>query len=124
MNKDILNILSGSHPHPAITDQQLLDYLAGKLPEAEKRMVELQLADSEFLNDAVEGLESIGEKKNIAVFVDQLNKELHQKLARKTNRKRHRTLHQQRWIYAGIILILALIIATWLLIVKYQHLAH
>jgi hypothetical protein len=72
----------------------------------------------------VEGLESIGEKKNIAVFVDQLNKELHQKLARKTNRKRHRTLHQQRWIYAGIILILALIIATWLLIVKYQHLAH
>jgi len=120
MNKDLLNILSNSSKE--IDNQQLMDYLAGKLSEDEKHQVEMQLADNDFMNDAVEGLENVKDKKDIHFFVEQLNRDLHKKLQQKKNRKQKRKLLQQRWVYAAVILILALIIATWLMIVKYQAL--
>ena len=120
MNKDLLNILSNSSKD--IDNQQLMDYLAGKLSEEEKHKVELQLADNDFMNDALEGLEDVKDKKDINVFVEQLNRDLHKKLLQKKHRKQKRKIAQQRWIYAAIIIILALVIATWLMIVKYQGL--
>lgn len=120
MNKDLLNILSNSNKD--IGNQQLMDYLAGKLPDDEKHEVEMQLAGNDFINDAIEGLEQVKDKGNIDVFVDQLNRDLHKKLLRTKNKKQKRKLLQQRWVYAAIILILALIVSTWLMIVKYQHL--
>ncbi len=121
MNKDLLNILSNSNKD--IDNQQLMDYLAGKLSEEEKHAVEMQLAENEFASDAVEGLAAVQNKRDINVVVDQLNRELHKKLSQKPNKRRRKML-QQRWIYAAIILILALVIATWLMIVKYQHAGH
>jgi hypothetical protein len=120
MNKDLLNILSNSNKD--IGNQQLMDYLAGKLPDDEKHEVEMQLDGNDFVNDAIEGLEHVKDKGNIDVFVDQLNRDLHKKLLRTKNKKQKRKLLQQRWVYAAIILILALIVSTWLMIVKYQHL--
>jgi anti-sigma factor RsiW len=122
MNKDLLNILLNSNKD--IDNQQLMDYLAGKLSEEEKHSVERHLAENDFMNDAVEGLENVKNKRDINLFVDQLNRDLHKKLFQKKEKKRKRKPIQQRWIYAAIILILALVIATWLMIVKYQHLRH
>jgi len=121
MNKDLLNILSNSNKD--IDNQQLMDYLAGKLSEEERHAVEMQLAENDFASDAVEGLDHVKNKRDINVVVDQLNRDLHKKLFQKPNKRRRKML-QQRWIYAAIILILALVIATWLMIVKYQHLNH
>ena len=120
MNKDLLNILSNSSKD--IDNQHLMDYLAGKLSEDEKHEVEMQLANNDFMNEAVEGLENVKDKKNINFFVEQLNRDLHKKLLQKKNKKQKRKLMQQRWVYAAIVLILALLIAAWLMIVKYQHL--
>ncbi|MEP7278790.1 MAG: hypothetical protein ABI813_09125 [Bacteroidota bacterium] len=120
MNKDLLNILSNSSKD--IGNQQLMDYLAGKLSEEEKHEVEMQLTASDFVSDAVEGLENISNKQEINVFVKQLNSDLHKKLSQKKTRKQKRKLLQQRWVFAAIILILALVIATLLMIVKYQQL--
>ena len=120
MNKDLLNILSNSSKD--IDNQQLMDYLAGKLSEDEKHAVEMQLTDNDFMNDAMEGLESVKDKKDINVFVEKLNRNLQKKLRQKKNRKQKRKLMQQRWVYAAIVLILALLIAVWLMIVKYQAL--
>ncbi len=120
MNKDLLNILSNSSKD--IDNQQLMDYLAGKLTEEEKQRVEQALADNAFMNDALDGLEAVKDKKDINVFVDQLNRQLHKKLLQKKTKKQKRKLLQQRWVYAAIVLILALLVATWLMIVKYQHL--
>jgi anti-sigma factor RsiW len=122
MNKDLLNILSNSNKD--IDNQQLMDYLAGKLSEEEKHAVELQLAENNFLNDAVEGLENVKNKRDISLFVDQLNRELHKKLFQKKAKKQKRKRIQERWVYAAIILILALVLAAWLMIVKYQRLRH
>jgi anti-sigma factor RsiW len=120
MNNNLLNILSNSNKD--IDNQQLMDYLAGKLPEEEKNAIEMQLAENDFMNDAVEGLENIPDKKDINVFVEQLNRDLHKKLLQKKQKKLKRKLPQQRWVFAAIILILSILIATWLMIVKYQHL--
>jgi len=121
MNKDLLNILLNSNKD--IDNQQLMDYLAGKLSEEEKHAVEMQLAENDFMSDAVEGLEIVKNKRDINVFVDQLNRDLHKKLFRKSKRQRRKAI-QQRWTFAAIILILALLLAAWLMIVKYQRLRH
>jgi len=122
MNKDLLNILLNSNKD--IDNQQLMDYLAGKLSEEEKHAVEMQLAENDFMSDAVEGLEIVKNKRDINVFVDQLNRDLHKKLYSKKNKKQRRKAIQQRWTFAAIILILALLLAAWLMIVKYQRLRH
>jgi hypothetical protein len=122
MNKDLLNILANSSKD--IDNQQLMDYLSGHLSEEEKHAIEVKLASSEFMNDAVEGLEKVPNKKDISVFVDQLNRDLHKKLFQKKTKMQKRKLIQQRWVYAAVVLILALLIATWLMIVKYQHLRY
>ena len=120
MNKDLLHILSNSGKD--IDNQQLMDYLAGKLSGEQKHEVEKLMADNEFMNDAMEGLGDIKDKRDINLFVEQLNRDLQKKLQQKKAKKQKRKMLQQRWIYAAIILILAIVIATWLMIVKYQHL--
>jgi anti-sigma factor RsiW len=122
MNKDLLNILTNSNKD--IDNQQLMDYLAGKLSEAERNELEIRMAENDFMNDAMEGLEEIKDKKDIHLFVDQMNRDLQKKLQGKKAKKKKRKIFEQRWVYAGIVLILALAIATWLLILKYQHLPH
>jgi len=120
MNNNLLNILSNSSKD--IDNQRLMDYLAGKLSEEERHAIEMQLSENDFLKDAAEGLETIKDKKHIDVFVDQLNRDLHKKLLRTKTKRLKRKILQQRWVYAAIIIILAIVLATWLMIVKYQHL--
>lgn len=120
MNRDLLNILTNSNKD--IDNQQLMDYLAGKLSAEDKHELEKLMAENEFMNDAIEGLEDVKDKRDINLFVEQMNRDLHKKLLQKKNKKKKRKMLQQRWVYAAIILILALIIATWLIIMKYQHL--
>lgn len=121
MNKDLLNILSNSNKD--ISNQQLMDYLAGKLPEADKHAIEQELSDDAFLNDAAEGLSQVSDPQQIDFFVEQLNRDLLQKVQNKKKRRR-RPMLQQRWVYAGIVLILALLLAAFLMITKYQALKH
>ena len=120
MNPNLLNILN--HSNKDIDNQQLMDYLAGKLSAEEKHAVEQMMAENEFMNDAVEGLETIHDKQGIQLFVDQMNRDLHKKLQQKKARKLKRKTIQLRWIIAAVVLILAIVIATWLMIEKYQHL--
>src|SRR5579872_6176103 len=71
MNKDWLNILSNSNKD--IDNQQLMDYLSGKLSGDALHEVERSMAENEFLNDAVEGLQKVRDKKDMQAYVDQLN---------------------------------------------------
>ncbi len=71
MSDELLNILFEGNKD--INDQKMIDYLSGKLSDEEKHEVEKQMANSEFVNDAVEGLENVKNKKDIADLVKQLN---------------------------------------------------
>ena len=63
MNNDLLNILSNSNKD--IDNQKLMDYLSGKLSAEKTHEIEKQMTDSDFVNDAVEGLQEIKNKTNI-----------------------------------------------------------
>ena len=117
MSDELLNILSNSNKD--IDNQKLMDYLSGKLSAEEKHEIEKQMADSDFVNDAVEGLEEMKNKKDISLYVEQLNNDLHKQLDKKKKRKEKRTLKDQPWIYLAIVLLLLLIIICFIVIKKH-----
>ncbi|HZE86015.1 MAG TPA: hypothetical protein VE035_16965 [Puia sp.] len=117
MNKDLLNILSDSNKD--IDNQQLMDYLSGRLSDKERHEVEQKMAGNELLNDAVEGLQGFSDKKNVQGYVDQLNAALQKNLQKKKLRREKRRLKEYPWIYYAILLVLALCIAAWFVIHKY-----
>ena len=116
MDDKLFNILSNSNKD--IDNQKLMDYLSGKLSAEEKHEIEKQMADSDFVNDAVEGLEEIKNKKDLSLYVEQLNADLHKQLDKKKKRKQKRALKDQPWIYLAIVLLLLLIVICFIVIKK------
>ena len=116
MNKDLLNILSNSNKD--IDNQQLMDYLSGKLSGEELHEIERSMADNEFLNDAVEGLQRIKNKKDVQTYVDELNAAMQKSLAKKKQRRLRRRLKEEPWGLIAIVLVILLCIIGYLVIRK------
>jgi len=114
MNIDLLKILSDSNKD--IDNQKLMDYLAGHLPAHEIHEVEKSMATSEFVNDAVEGLMAVKNKRDISILVEQLNIDLNKKLQQKKSQKDKRKLKEYPWIYLSLALVLLLVIVAWFVI--------
>ena len=114
MNHEIKNILSNSNKD--IDNQKLMDYLSGKLSAEEKHEIEKQMADSDFVNDAVEGLEDVKNKKDLSLFVEHLNTNLNKQLDKKKKRKQKRALKDQPWLYLAVIILLMLIVICFIII--------
>ncbi|GAA0546941.1 anti-sigma factor [Chitinophaga japonensis] len=70
------------------TQQELLDYVQGKLSPAAQHEIEKHVADCELCSDALEGLAAIAQKENIPVWVREMKWQLLHKLRRKNRRKR------------------------------------
>jgi len=119
MNKDLLNILSNSNKD--IDNQLLMDYLNGKLSGEEKQAVEQLMADNDFMNDALEGLQHFDNKKDLDSYVGQLNATLQKNLQKKKLRREKRRLKEYPWTYLAILLILALCVAAYFIISKAVH---
>lgn len=114
MNHDLIKILSVSNKE--IDNQKLMEYIAGKLSPKESREVEILMADSELVNDAVEGLQQVDNKTNIGSVVEQLNRDLQKKLEQKKSRKEKKRLKDYSWIYFAIALIIILITIAWFIL--------
>lgn len=114
MNKDWLNILSNSNKD--IDNQQLMDYLSGRLSGEALHEMERSMAENAFLNDAVEGLQQLKGKQNIEAYVDELNAAMLKGLDKKKKRRLRRRLKDDPWTYLAIILVLALCIVAYYLI--------
>jgi hypothetical protein len=119
MNEEFLNILTNNDTD--IDSGKLLDYLHGKLSGEEKHRVEKAIADSEFLNDAIEGLEKVRESGKLQGYVEQLNKGLQNHLEKKKLRREKRKLKENPWIYIAIIFILLFTILAYVAIRQYLH---
>lgn len=109
--KDIL-----SHLSTEIDQETLMRYLEGRLSDEQKHELERRMLDSEFTDDAMEGLQEIKNKETISSLVDQLNRELHIKLEKKKKRKEKLRFKDQPWLYIAIVIILLLIILSYLVI--------
>ena len=116
MNKDLLNILSNSNKD--IDNQQLIDYLSGKLSGEELHEVERSMADNEFLSDAVEGLQRIDNKKDMQAYVDKLNAVMQKSLEKKKQRRLKRRLKEEPWALLAVVLVITLCILAFVIIRK------
>lgn len=114
MNKELLNILSNSNKD--IDNQKLMDYLAGKLPEEQKNEVEQWMADSDFSDDALEGLQQFKQPKDIQSYVEELHNNLNKQLQKKKSRREKRKLKDSPWLYLAIFIILAIAIIAYVVV--------
>ena len=117
MKKEFLDIFF--RDEEAIDNQKLKDYIEGKLSEEDKKELEKELADNDFVNDAIEGLKNIKNKNSILPAVDQLNTLLLKQLEKKKKRRKKRELKKYPWIYLSTILLLTLCVIGYLLIRKF-----
>ena len=64
------------------SENELIQYLQENLSPEEMHEIEMQMAESAFVNDAVEGLQAFQDKKNIAKLIQELNQELLKKTSK------------------------------------------
>ena len=117
MSDDLKDILSNLNKD--IEQEKLLDYLNKKLSASEAHELEKQMADDEFVNDAVEGLEHFKNKQDLSLLVEQLNRDLKKQTEKKKLKKEKRKLKDQPWFYITLITLLLLVIISYLVIKKY-----
>ncbi|MGI8952151.1 MAG: hypothetical protein ACR2FN_11270 [Chitinophagaceae bacterium] len=109
---DVTDILNDDE----INQEQLMNYLKGKLSAQELHEVEKQMADSDFVNDAVEGLQTFSSNKKLDEYAKQLNKNLHDYINQKRQVKEKRKIKNLQWIILAVIIILLLCIFAYLIV--------
>ena len=108
--KDILN-----HDDELGTEE-LMRYLQGNASEEERFAIEKQMADSAFVDEAIEGLKDFKDPAQVKEYVDQLNKQLQKHTTKKIIRKNKRKLKENNWLIIAILAILFLCVTGYLLI--------
>ncbi len=111
--KDILTHLSKD-----IEQEKLLQYLNKDLPDAAQHDIEKEMNDDPFINDAMEGLEQVQDKKNLPFLVQELNHQLSQQLDSRNKRRKQKPFTQQPGIYFTIALLLLLFVLAYVVIRK------
>jgi hypothetical protein len=101
-----------------INEAELLQYLKEQLPPGDTHAFEKMMANDPFVDDAVEGLQQIKQTDKVPAYVEQLNRNLQQKIALNKKRKDKRRWKEQPWIYLVIATLLILIIISFVVIKK------
>lgn len=112
--KDILN------HDDELDSEEMLRYLQGEATEEERFAIEKQMADSSFVNEAVEGLQGFEDPSQVEEYVKQLNRQLQKHTERKVSRKKKRKLKDNNWLIIAILGILLLCVFGYLVIHFYS----
>ncbi|HEX6913880.1 MAG TPA: hypothetical protein VF145_01480 [Chitinophagaceae bacterium] len=112
--KDILN------EDDDLKNEDLLRYLQGELPKDGQYQVEKQMNDSDFVNDAIEGLQQVRNKKSIETYVEELNRNLRKQVTTRKHRKYKRKLKDNSWIVITVVIVLMLMVLAWAVISFYN----
>jgi hypothetical protein len=112
--KDIL-----SHLSTDVDQETLLLYLQEKLTEEKKHEVEKKLLENEFAGEALEGLQEIKDKQQIAYMVEMLNRDLAKKVEKKKKRREKMRIKDQPWLYISLLIIIILIVISYMVVHKY-----
>lgn len=114
MDENLKDILS--HLNPDVDQEMLLNYLQGKLSAEQQHEVEKKLLEDEFESEALEGLESIRDKKKLTFVVEQLNRDLRKKTEKKKQLWDKRHFRLESWLIILIIVVLFLVVISYLVI--------
>lgn len=99
-----------------LSNEQLKKYISGEASAEEAHAVEKEMADSNFMNDAVEGLQSFSSQKKLDDYVTDINKKLHQQLEGRKQKKEKQKIKDLSWIIIAVIIILLLCIIGYFII--------
>jgi hypothetical protein len=102
-----------------LNEDQLMDYVKGKSTGDDAHAVERKMAESSFVDDGVEGLQEFSSAEKINAYAQQINNELHKKLADKKTRKRKTEINLSWQIIAVIAIILLCILGY--VIIEMMH---
>lgn len=114
------DLLTDSH-NDDMNDEELLQYLEGKLSPEEKHAFEKKMIDSAFVNDAIEGLEAFTSKQHLNEQVLQLNRQLQQQLHARKARQKKRAIKDIPAQMLYVIIVLLLCILGYLVIYLLKH---
>ena len=112
MSENWLDILS---KNSNIDQQKLLDYLEGKLSEEERHEVEKLMADSDFINDAVEGLENMKDKQKIASVLYELNHQLSNRIHNRRAKRFKKKIPDQTLLVITTVTLLVLVVLAYVI---------
>ena len=76
------------------------------------------MAEDEFINDAVEGLQQFKPTKDLQLYVEQLNNDLQKQIAKNKKRKEKHRIKDQPYTYFAIIFILLLLVICCVVLKK------
>jgi anti-sigma factor RsiW len=109
MNEEYNDLFTTTH---CLSQQQLLDYVQGRLSPDQQHKVELHLADCELCSEAVEGLAAFKQKEHIPGIVRQMRGQMMRKLRMRKRRKDQVAYFIQLAVIVIIILFI-LLAAFW-----------
>ena len=112
MRNDLLDILSSKTS--AITNEQLIDYLTGKMSDEQKHELEKTMLNSGMDNDAIEGLQMVTAKEKLQQYELELNKLLREKLKQKKTRPKPASKLQLNYLLLLTGGLLAFLLLVWL----------
>ena len=123
MNKDSSFIFRETG---CLSEQQLIDYLDGKLNEEETHAIEVHIADCDFCSDALEGLSAIENKREISLIVRQVHNQLRHEL--QSHQSKTKKVKMYSWLAALVFIILLILLiafmATYFSMKKHDHAPH
>lgn len=105
-----------------LNEEELIKYLEGKLTHKEQHAFEQKMNNSEFINDAIEGLQQVSLTDKISSITQQLNHQLRQNTKNKKKRILRPKTDVQQWIVIAVLSIIFLCAAGYLLIHFYSNL--
>jgi hypothetical protein len=110
---DLKDILGNSNKD--IDNQRLMDYLSGRLTDAEQHELEAGM-DDEMMSDALEGLQSVKGTHNLDLTVFELNQKLKKELKIKEKKKNRRKIKDFELTVIAIVVILVLCVLAFIVI--------
>lgn len=113
--KDIL------HEDDGVKNDDLLRYLEGNASDEERFAIENQMADADFINDAVEGLQGFQDRQKLHQYAAQLNLQLRKQTSKDRKRRLRRKLNSQQWTIITLVTIILLCVLAYWIIRIYQQ---
>lgn len=119
MNGNAKHRQDGAADH--VNEQQMMDYLEGRLSPEQAHDMEKMMADSGFLDDAVEGLSQMKDRQQLPGIVQELNQRLHAKVGKQRTRHRQYLPDAQTITIIALVTILVLVTLTYIIFRMYQN---
>lgn len=113
---ELKNILDNPEGNKLPEDDKLMQYLNGELSPEEQHEVERMMADSEFMNDAIEGLQQMPSATVLNQYVNELNTKLQKQVEAKKQKKEKRKIQHLGGSITAVIILLLLCLLAYVVI--------